>query len=201
MQGHAETPLDCGIHGFAGKDRVSMMKALSAYAAWEELGDGRPVLIRAIRRGDGGALQGLVRRLSPESAYLRFFQAKRELSPDELRYYAEVDFRTHVALVAVVQEEGADLLIGTGRYFTEGGAASGTAELSFLVDEAHQGLGTATHLLRHLAGIARTRGISGFRAGIIADNQKMLDVFSRSGLPMEIAPSGGMTEVRLKLID
>ena len=175
------------------------MNDVKNYAAWEKLGDGSPVLIRAIRPDDGNALQVLVRRLSPESAYLRFFQAKRELSPDELRYYADVDFQSHVALAAVIQEEGSDLLIGTGRFFTEGGTASGTAELSFLVDEAHQGLGAATLLLHHLGRIARACGISGFRAGVIADNQKMLDVFSHSGLPMEIIPAGGMTEVRLFL--
>ena len=177
------------------------MDDLKTYAAWERLGDGRPVLIRAIRPDDKEALQNLVRRLSPESAYLRFFQAKRELSPDELHYYADVDFQSHVALVAVVQEEGSDLLIGTGRFFTGEEAVLGEAELSFLVDEDHQGLGMATHLLRHLARIARARGISGFRAGVIADNQKMLDVFSHSGLPMEVVPAGGMTEVRLFLKD
>jgi len=174
---------------------------LKNYAAWEKLGDGSPVLIRAIRPDDREALQDLVRRLSPESAYLRFFQAKRELSPEELRYYTDVDFQSHMALVAVVREEDVDLLIGTGRFFTGDVTVPGTAELSFLVDEAHQGLGTATHLLRHLARIARAGGIAEFRAGVITDNLKMLDVFSHSDLPMELVPKGGMTEVRLRLKD
>jgi GNAT superfamily N-acetyltransferase len=173
--------------------------ALKNYEAWERLSDGRPVLIRAIRPGDKEALQDGMRRLSPESAYMRFFQAKRRLSPEELVYYTEVDFQSHVALAAVVQEGGGDLLVGTGRYVAGPTSAHGTAEVAFTVDNAHQGLGVATLFLRHLSRIARASGLSEFRAEVIADNRGMLEVFSRSALPMETRPAGGMVEVRLSL--
>jgi len=175
--------------------------AVRHYEARELLADGRPVLIRAVRPDDKDALQELMRRLSPESSYLRFFQAKRELTPEEVRYYAEADFLDHVALVAIVREDGADVLIGTGRYFTGPEAAPGAADLTFVVDDAHQGLGAATHLLRHLVSIARAAGISELRAEVIADNRRMLNVFSRSGLMMRLIPAGPITEVRLALTE
>lgn len=173
--------------------------AVRSYSARERLPGGSPLLIRAVRPDDKQALQAIMRRLSPESAYLRFFRAKRELTPEELKYYTEVDFRDHVALVAILRENDTDLLIGTGRYFMGTSTAPGSAELSFVVDDAHQGQGVAAHLLRHLAGIARTAGITELRAEVLADNKRMLNVFSHSGLPMQVIPAGSMTQVRLAL--
>jgi len=185
----------------AGSAGRPLTTNVEAYAAWERLSGGCPLLIRAIGPADKEALQAMVRRLSPESAYLRFFQAKRELSLEELSYYTEVDFQSHVALVAIFREDDADLLIGTGRYFRGESTAPDSAELSFLVDDAHQGQGVATHLLRHLAAIAWAAGISELRAEVLADNKRMLDVFSHSGLPMEVVPAGPMARVRLALKD
>ena len=169
------------------------------YAAEERLLDGRPVLIRAIRPDDKEGLQAGMRRLSPESANQRFMQAKRELSDEELKYYTEVDFRTHVGLVAIVHENGSDLLVATARYIVYPAQEDRSAEIAFTVDDAHHGLGIATLFLKHLAIIARASGIAEFRASVVADNKKMIDVFAHSVFPMQITPDGGTVECRLLL--
>ena len=105
---------------------------------------------------------------------------KHEPSPKELIYFTEVDFAEHVALVAIAEEEG--LVIGVGRYIVcDAVAPMRAAEISFAVDDAHQGLGIATILLRHLANIARAAAIVEFRASVLSGNQKMLRVLAQSG--------------------
>jgi RimJ/RimL family protein N-acetyltransferase len=53
--------------------------------------------------------------------------------------------------------------------------------------------------LRHLAGIARELGISRFEGDVLADNQPMLAVLRRSGMPMQQDKEGNVIHVTLSL--
>jgi GNAT superfamily N-acetyltransferase len=172
-------------------------EALRRYTAHDRLLDGHDLLVRAICPDDKRALEDGLHRLTPESAYFRFFRPKHDLSPQELVYFTEVDFEHHVALVAVVAET--QLVVGVGRYIVGDSEAVRAAEIAFAVDDAYHGLGIATILLRHLTDIARAAGISHFHASVLSQNHKMLDVFSHSGLPQERAVEEGVVEVRLLL--
>jgi GNAT superfamily N-acetyltransferase len=176
-------------------------EALRHYAVRDRLRDGRALLVRAIGPDDKRALLDGLHRLSEESAYLRFFQLKHEPSARELAYFTEVDFAGHVALVAIVEEEG-PLFVGVGRYIVcDEVEPTRAAEVTFAVDDAHQGLGIATILLRHLANIARAAAISEFCASVLSGNHKMLRVLSHSGLPQEQTTEGGVVDVRLSLVE
>jgi len=96
----------------------------------------------------------------------------------------EVDFVNVVALVAVVEEAGQDRIVGGGRYLRIGTPAEPRAEVAFLVDDAHQGLGIGSRLFRHLVAIARASGVAQFEADVLPANEGMLRLFSRSGLPV-----------------
>ena len=96
------------------------------YSQRDRLLDGRPVLVRAIRPEDKAMLREGFRRLSPQSVYLRFFQAKKELSEAELRYLTEVDFQSHVALLVILDEEGPELGIGRTIHRRAGYAVGGS---------------------------------------------------------------------------
>ncbi len=167
------------------------------YSERGRLLDGRPVLVRAIRPEDKPKLRDGFERLSPQSVYHRFFQAKKELSESELRYLTEIDFVNHVALLAVLEDDGAELAIGVGRYIVESDAPA--AEVAFTVDEAHHGLGVGTLLLHHLARIARSRGLPEFRAYVLAENRAMLEVFENAGFPLERRLEGNVIVARLSL--
>ena len=54
-------------------------------------------------------------------------------------------------------------------------------------------------LLRHLAAIARERGIATFEAEVLAENKAMQAVFARSGLPMRTRREDGVVHVTLAL--
>ena len=119
------------------------------------LRDGTEVDIRAIEPGDKALLAEAFSRLSPESRYRRFFTSKRSLSEGEIKFFLEVNFTTHVALVCELEEGGRKVIAGGGRYVV---CAPGSAEVAFMVDDAHQSLGIGSLLMRHLVACARSAG-------------------------------------------
>src|SRR6185295_3320332 len=132
------------------------------------LDNGIEVFIRPIRSDDKALLAAGMEHLSERSAYQRFLVPKRALSGAELRYLTEVDFRDHVALVAVRPEEPG-VLVGVGRWIRLE-HDPGVAEIAFVVadDLQHHGLGTA--LAEALANAARERGVRRFVATMLPDN-------------------------------
>ena len=130
-------------------------------------------------------MTGALRKVSPESLYRRTFSAKRDLQDDELGQLTEVDFTNVVALVAVMSAEAEDRIVGGGRYIRIGASgAAPKAEVAFLIDDAHQGLGIGSRIFKHLVMIARASGIVQFEAEVLPSNKGMLRLFTRSGLPV-----------------
>jgi RimJ/RimL family protein N-acetyltransferase len=151
------------------------------YRATETLRDGSRLEVRALKPEDRDALLAAVGRSSGDTLALRFFSPKRGFSEKEIEFYTNVDFERHVALAAVVEEAGKPLIVGAGRYIV---AQPGRAEIAFTVEDAHQGRGIASLLLRHLVKIARAAGLEELFAEVLPDNAPMLKVFERSGLPV-----------------
>ena len=152
------------------------------YEAEEILRDGGSIHIRAIRSDDKERLVEHFQHLSQRSVYFRFFGAKRRLTDDELKRFTEPDFEGHVGLVATLLEDGQERIIGVGRYIAHPATgAARCAEVAFAVADEHQGRGIGTLLLEHLAPIARANGITEFEADVLGENNKMLEVFAKSG--------------------
>ena len=64
------------------------------------LKNGESILIRPIRPDDEARLVELYNRLSRRTAYQRFFTVMRRLPQDWVHYFANVDYRRRLALVA-----------------------------------------------------------------------------------------------------
>ena len=164
------------------------------YLAFETLRDGRPVRIRALKPADRDSMLAAVDRIGDASLYRRFFSPKHHFTDTEIDYYINVDFVSHVALVAELEENGEPVIAGGGRYIV---SAPGCAEMAFAVDDPHHGLGIGTLLMRHLALIAKAARLHTLKAEVLADNAPMLAVFRRSGLPITLARDGGVTLVHM----
>ena len=158
--------------------------------------NGRRVEIRALRPSDRESLVKAVDRASPQSLYRRFFGVKRHFSEDEIRFFLNVDFINHVALVAVAEDNGHPTIVGGGRYVI---SAPGTGEVAFMVVDGYQGQGIGMALMRHLTLIAREAGLRQFTAEVLPNNTAMLKVFERSGLRQSIKREAGSTHVALQL--
>jgi acyl-CoA synthetase (NDP forming)/GNAT superfamily N-acetyltransferase len=138
------------------------------------------VHLRPIRAEDAEALVAFHAKLSDRTRYLRYFGAYPRIPERDLHRFTHVDHRNRVALVAVLDEE----IIGVGRYDrlrSTGPADMADAEVAFVVADAHQGRGIGSILLEHLAAAARERGIKRFVAEVLAENSRMVRVFTDAG--------------------
>lgn len=176
------------------------MTDAQGFTSLETLKNGLQVTVRAIRPDDRDALLTAFRELNEKTIYLRFFGNKKDLTREELKTATEIDFERNVALVTCLQCESGEKIIAAGRYITFGPAAPpDRAEVAFLVEEDYHGLGIAGMTLRHLAGIARQKGVAQFHAEVLPENKGMLAVFSRSGLPCSQEFAEGVVHVTLSL--
>lgn len=167
-----------------------------AFSFEESTRDGAPVYIRAIRPDDKDRLAAFHRRLSPESVYFRFFEIKQELSPQDLSYLTELDFDRRVALVATLVRDREAPLVGVARYDVLPSDPK-RAELGIIVEDAYQGKGIGTQLLKHLLGIAFSQGVREITAEVLPQNTKMLELVSNSGVPVRRRLEEGMIQLRL----
>jgi acetyl coenzyme A synthetase (ADP forming)-like protein len=143
------------------------------------LRDGDVVQIRPIRPDDAESLMRFFQRLGPQSRYFRFFRVKEALEHDEAVYFSTVDYTRRMALIAV--DEGD--IVGVGRYDSLPEEPQ-VAEVAFAVADSYQGRGIGSELLSLLTVHARRRGITAFRAFVMAENVQMMRVFRNSGYTM-----------------
>jgi GNAT superfamily N-acetyltransferase len=167
------------------------------YSAVETRRDGRRIEIRAFRPGDAADLESAAGHMSTQTRYRRFFTVKRHFSEREREFFLNVDFGDHVALMAWAEEAGRRIIVGGGRYVV---VEPGKAEVAFVVLDQYQGQGIGAALMRHLAAIARARGLRELVAEVLPENKPMLKVFEKSGLPMTAIDEHEVVQVTLKLV-
>jgi acyl-CoA hydrolase/GNAT superfamily N-acetyltransferase len=142
---------------------------------WIELGDASKVWLRPLRVTDEAQMRDLFYSLSAEAVYHRFFQALKSMPHKRLQPFLRVDFESEMAIVASTGKREEDKIIAIGRYARN--PHTNYAEAAFLVADAFQGKGLGKALLRTLMEEARSHGIQGFVADVMADNHAMLNVF------------------------
>jgi RimJ/RimL family protein N-acetyltransferase len=165
------------------------------------LHDQRVVDIRPIRADDGARLQAYHLGLSDESRYRRFLGVKPRLSDADTRYLVNVDGSDHFALVATcpVSADGSGKIVAVAR-FVRFHDEPNTAEFAIVVGDAFHGQGLAGELMNRLAEAARERGVSRFRASMLADNVAIRKIMDRlaSG-PVQVLQRGPVIELEIEL--
>lgn len=167
-----------------------------AYAADVVLKDGRTAHLRPIRPDDTERMLQMWSRLSPETIRMRFF-ALRSMDERQMRYFTEVDYQQRFALVA----ETGGRLVGVSRFDVldqrpASEAAYGederVAEFAVLVEDAEQGRGIGTALLRGLVAPAADLGVTGFVGDVLRENNRMLRMMRDAGLAPRFAEGGSI---------
>src|SRR5262249_30335695 len=166
------------------------------YSSTEALRDGRRLEIRALGPGDRADFLAAVDRVAAPSLYRRFLGVKRGFTDREVAFFSDVDFVNHVALVAVMEEAGREVIVGGGRYIV---VQPGQAEVAFTVIDQYHGLGIGRALMSNLATVARNAGIGELIADVLPDNAAMLAVFKKSGFPTSSKRESGIVHVTLRL--
>jgi ribosomal protein S18 acetylase RimI-like enzyme len=103
---------------------------------------------------------------------------KRHFSDKERAFFMDVDFKNHVAIVALAEEASRKVVVGGGRYIV---FEPGRAEMAFVVIDTWQGRGVGSILMRHLVEIARDAGLQELTAEVLPENAAMIKVFRKFG--------------------
>jgi RimJ/RimL family protein N-acetyltransferase len=160
------------------------------------LREGTLARVRPIRADDEPRLAALYERLSRDTRYQRFFTVRQRLPPDWVHFLANVDYRARLALV-VESPADPDALIAVARYEPAPGEP-GTAEVAFVVQDGWQDRGLGTVLFGDLLAAAAVNGIERFRAWVLADNRRMLDLIARLGEVTHRAVEQGVVELSFR---
>ncbi|MGD8639956.1 MAG: bifunctional acetate--CoA ligase family protein/GNAT family N-acetyltransferase [Gammaproteobacteria bacterium] len=137
-----------------------------------QLADGTDITLRPIRPEDAEIEHAFVRDLSSKAKYFRFMQSLRELTPEMLIRFTQIDYDREMAFIAVVDQQGKEVEIGVSRYATNPDGES--CEFALVVDDEWQHKGIGTRLMKTLMKTARDRGFRTMEGEILADNHEML---------------------------
>ncbi len=161
-------------------------------------GKGTTIFFRPVRATDERAIQELVYGLPPQDVYTRFFQSLKSFSHKVAMPLAAIDYTDRMAIAGVIgrdEPEGREQIVAIGRYIRD--PRSGYAEVAFTIHHEWQGRGIGTFLLKYLIRIAVEKKIAGFTADVLATNEPMMKVFSRSGHPLTTRLDEGVYELRI----
>jgi GNAT superfamily N-acetyltransferase len=69
--------------------------------------------------------------------------------------------------------------------------------LAFVVDEKYHGRGIATALYEMLIRLAKERGLKGFTAEVLQANKKMMTIFEKGHLPINVQVKNNLYELTI----
>jgi acetoin utilization protein AcuB len=160
-----------------------------------KLRNGQSINVRPIRPDDAPGLQASFAEMSPETIYDRFMGYKKVLPDPEARYLASLDYDSHMALVAVTQENN---IVGVARYHVLDDEPD-CAEFAIVINDNYQRQGLGSFLMMRLMEYAKMHGVHTFLGLAHSENYRLLRFVQRSGLPIERKLKGGLWEIRVQL--
>ena len=158
-----------------------------------QLAGGERIVIRPVLPQDADLTGQFFRDLSPPARYHRFMTSMRELPPELMRHFTQIDYADHLALVAEVFVDGREIVIAEARYVRQPDPTA--AEFAVSVAEPWQGRKLASLLLGRLACRAAEAGVRRMMGETLATNFRMLALARKAGFT--ILPSGVVRGVML----
>jgi len=179
----------------ARRDRYGHM-AIHPYpahlvSAWQPH-EGPRVTLRPIRPEDAEMEQAFVKNLSAETRYFRFMDTLRELTPQMLVRFTQIDYDREMAFVAVVGEDGRETEVGVARYVANPDGAS--CEFALVVADGWQRKGLGRRMMEQLIDVARARGLKAMVGHVLAENRGMLSLCQKLGFVVADSDEGPMVK-------
>jgi len=140
---------------------------------------------------DVGAVLALHRRCSPQTLEHRFHVPVTRVPEHLVRALV-----TPARGWSIVAEQG-DEVIGHG---CAGETSPEQVEVGLLVDDAYQGTGVGTRLMRELASSAAERGYDSLICAVEPDNESVLPTVHRAGLEAVSSYVDGVVEIEVPLL-
>jgi acetyltransferase len=150
------------------------------------LTDGTTLTVRPIRPEDALLEREFVNGLSERSRYLRFMASLKELTPEMLSRFTQIDYDREMALIAIVPGPDRDRQIAVARYimYPDGRGC----EFGIVVGDDWHHKGIATYLLQRLIDIARDRRLERMDGLVLRENRGMLKLADDLGFVSHRVP-------------
>lgn len=157
------------------------------YCSDSTLSDGRSIHLRPIRPEDEPGLAEMLKNVSRETLYMRFFGYIPKINHTWLTRFTHIDYDREIALVATINESqgglSTELIIGIVRIIEDAWRES--AEYSILIADQWQGKGLGSMLTNRILEIARKRGIRKIVASVLPNNDSMIKLFTKKGFSID----------------
>ena len=150
------------------------------------LRDGQEITIRPILPRDANAMADFVKNLSHESRYFRFIANISELTPRMVASLSHIDYDREMALIAVTEKNGEQVLMGASRFSDNFDDQS--CEFAVVIGDEYQGHGLAALLMRRLMLVANFKGIKEMKGTVLAENKRMIEFCRRIGFTIKRDP-------------
>ena len=162
------------------------------------LPDGKDLIIRPIRPEDAMLTKEFVRGLSEQTKYFRYMQAIKELTPEMLVRFTQIDYDREMALIGVIEHEGAEVEVGVSRYISRPGGEA--CEFAIVVSDSWRNLGIGARLMRSLMANARLRGFRVMEGEVLTANTRMLALVKSLGFRVETDPGDPAIKLVTKVL-
>lgn len=151
-----------------------------------QLADGTQITMRPIRPEDAEMEMAFVRGLSADTKYFRFMDTMRELTPDMLMRFTQIDYDREMAFVATMCNGEREEEIAVGRYINNPDGES--CEFAIVVGDRWQGHGIGRRMMEALIAVARGKRLKVMMGYILGNNTRMLTIAAELGFRIETDP-------------
>jgi acyl-CoA hydrolase len=166
------------------------------WETYQLFADDEKVIFRPIKPTDERALQEFFYSLPDQDIYYRFLSAMRVFPHRNTQAMCNIDYEHEMAIVGVTGEIGHETIVAVGRYILD--QKSNMAEVDFAVRAEWQRRGIGSFLLHYLCEIAKSKGVNGFMAFVLAANRRMLAVFHKVGYVVHSHLEEGVYEIEFR---
>jgi GNAT superfamily N-acetyltransferase len=111
-----------------------------------------------------------------------------------LQDYIAVDYSQKMIIIAIVEDNGKELITGLGQYSLN--RDMHTAEIALVVRDEYQKHGIGAELLSYLTYLAKKQGLLGFTAEVLVGNDPVFRLFQKMGFAVSRRNESGIFEMR-----
>jgi acyl-CoA hydrolase/RimJ/RimL family protein N-acetyltransferase len=154
-------------------------------------------LIRPSRASDVERLQELFCNLTESDVYTRFFAYLRSLSVSAAQQLCSVNYEDEMAFLAVVGKDEDERIIGSSCYVVD--PSTNMAEVAYMIHPQWQEKGVGTALQQRMIEYARSKGLRGFTAAVLVENERMIKLIEKSGCSVSTVSGPRVSEITMLL--
>ncbi|NPV63365.1 MAG: GNAT family N-acetyltransferase [Methanotrichaceae archaeon] len=155
---------------------------------------GMRLFLRPVKISDEPLLKDFFYSLSDETMYQRFLSVRKDIPHEVLQDFVAVDYTQKMVILALTKKEGKEIISGLGQYALN--RDMHTAEIALVVRDEYQSRGVGKELLAYLTYLAKKQGLLGFTAEVLAGNQAVFNLFSKTGFDVTRKNESGFYDMR-----